>query len=520
VIPFGPWHPDAAATNAPALLKAKGCLPGVQDTVKGPAPAFVSELSPAPVSDAIGDVLLDDIGGVIIDDADHTVYAFSTLSMQCLGLVSVIENDGTVVQVAGTATNLYHLASPAWLDVTNSGGPYATPPGERWRFAGYNPYVLATNYIDQPQKYDTSSPALFADLGGSPPKARFIGVVRDQVVLAGINGAENALQFSGFNNSELWTIGGVGGADIQAFPDGGPLTGFVGGAVGYVFQATKVTRMTLTGESTIIYQFDEIQGGKGCVAPDSIVKAGDLIYYFAADGFQVLSITTGEVKPLGINKWREWFLDDYAPGTERLILGARDPLNPIIKWAYVSGSTTGILPGRAINYNWSLDEATYEDVSVEAISNWLTSGFNLDTLGTAGNMETLPFSLDSPFWRGGVPLLSVIDTSHRLNYFEGGTMQAEFITADGASDARAFIRGTRPLVDTTDVTVAIAMRERDGDAENNAVPFPVQEVMESNGTVSAHASGFVARAQIIIPAGATWSKLKGISTSLGSMGKR
>jgi hypothetical protein len=530
LIPFGPWHPDAAGTNSPAMLKAKGCLPAVLDTNSGPVPAYAPELQPQAVSDALDDAgkILDDASNIITDDLGATI--FDDASSQCLGLVSTVQNNGTVVQVAGTATALFKLVATSWNNVTRaSGGPYATLAGERWRFAAFNPYILATNYSDNPQKFDTSvspSTTKFVDLGGSPPKARFIAIVRDQVVLGGLNGTENGIQWSGYNNAEDWSTTGLTGGDTQSFPDGGPLTGLVGGAVGHIYQASKVTRMTLTQTTApdgtpLIYQFDEVQGGKGCVASNSIVKVGDQVFYFASDGFQVLSISTGQVKPIGVNKWRQWFLEDYRPGTEGFILGAYDPLNPLVKWAYISNSVTGFVPGRVINYNWAIDEATYEDLSVEAISQWLTSGVTMDSgLSASGNMDTLPFSLDSPFWKGGVPLLSIVDSNHKLNYLEGTPMQAEFITADGMGDGRAFIRGTTPIVDTTAVTVAVSMRERDGDAVSNNVVFPTQEVMEDTGMVSAHTSGNIARAQIIIPAGSKWTMLKGLKTSLGRAGGR
>jgi hypothetical protein len=64
------------------------------------------------------------------------------------------------------------------------------------------------------------------------------------------------------------------------------------------------------------------------------------------------------------------------------------------------------------------------------------------------------------------------------------------------------------------------MRERDGDATNNEVTFPPQEVMEATGMISAHTSGNIARAQYVIPAGSKWTMFKGIKTSLGAAGGR
>lgn len=481
MIPFGPFQPDSYGVNAAVCVAAKNVLPAVV----GGKPAFVPERTPVAVSDA--------------------------LTAACVGLTAQRQNDGQVIEFAGTQTGLYKFVAPSWSDVTRTvGGAYTTAAGERWRFVGFNPLVLATNYNDVPQKYDTTlvTPK-FTALGGSPPKARFIGLIKDQVVLACLAGNENALQFSGYNNAELWTIGGAGGADIQYFPEGGPITGFVGGPVGHVFQNTRIIRMTQTPGSSTIYQFDEVQGGKGCVAPDSIVKVGDLVFFLAADGFYVLSISSGEVKPLGFNKWRKWFIGDVRAGTVTQILGAFDPTNPVIKWAYVSSTVSGTTLNRILNYDVSLDEATYEDISVEALAQWLTSSVTLDTMTSYGTIDTLPFSLDSSFWKAGASLISCIDTAHKLNYFQGTQMAAEWVTSDGKIDRRAFIAGVTPFIDTGLATISVAMRERDGDA----ITFPVQEVMEDTGICSAWASGNIARAKIQTPAGANWSVMSGIETN-------
>ena len=529
-------------------------LPAITEGPRGPIGAFTPALAPVAASIAIGldpllddvsgqiyvndgiDLLLDDLSSVIIDGAGAGIASDTTLatadanpiyvssvptsvdSGKCYGLASVVKNDGSVIEFAATANAILRLVGQSWLDVSRvTGGAYATSSGERWRFLAFNPYVIATNYTDVPQKYDsTGVNPVFTALAGSPPRARFIGQVREQVVLACILNQENALQFSGRNNSEIWTTGGVNGADIQSFPSGGPITGFVGGAVGHVFQATKVTRMTATTDPAVIFQFDEVQGGKGCVAPNSIVKVGDLIYYFSSDGFQVLSILSGQVKPLGLNKWRAWFLANYLSGSEGFILGAADPLNPVIYWAFRSASSSNSVPDKILVYNWDLDEAATLTVNVEAMTSWLSPSVTLDTMTAYGTLDTLPFSLDSPFWKGGVPLLSIVDATHTVNYFQGKAMAAELITADGRQPGRAMIMGTTPLVDTNAVTGAVAMRERDGDA----VTYPTQEIVEDTGAISAFTSGNIGRVRYRIPAGTTWSLFKGVETQLGDAGQR
>lgn len=503
MIPFGPFRPDAAGINTPAVREARNVLP---------SPIGFKAL-PAPV--AVTNALQDD----------------------CIGAAVVLQDDGATRPFAGDAQKLYLLTAATWADVSKAGsvitaedasnitdeagatitseGFYATPAGERWRFELFGAYVLATNYLDPVQYYELGVSSQFADLPGNPPEARYIAIIRDFVVLGGVNGYETRIQWSGLNDAEIWTPG-TASSDFQDMPTGGPITGLLGGATGYVFQKARVTRMTYVPGSEAVFQFDEVQGGKGLVAPNSLVKLGDEAYYLASDGFYRMDLNSGGQTPIGVNKWRTFFMSDYRAGTEGNILGAADPINPIILWAYISRDNSGTTPDRLLIYDRVLDEATFANINVEALAAWTTSDVTLDTMNDFGSMETLPYSLDSPFWKAGASVIGVFGTDNRLAFLQGANLEARIITADGQSPARAFIRATRPAVDSTQVTVAIAARERDGDA----VTFGADEVMEDTGEVSAHASGFLARARIIIPTGATWSLLKGIETNVKQRGRR
>ena len=114
----------------------------------------------------------------------------------------------------------------------------------------------------------------------------------------------------------------------------------------------------------------------------------------------------------------------------------------------------------------------------------------------------------------------MVDANHAVAYLQGTPLAAEIITADGQKGGRAMITGTTPMIDTGLITCAVAMRERDGDAMDGQVTFPVQEVMEDTGTISAFTSGNLARAKYQIPTGAVWTMFKGIQTDLGDAGLR
>jgi hypothetical protein len=490
MIPFGPFHPDAAGINTKVVREARNVVPA--------AVGF------APLPSAVA--------------------ATNALDAACYGATVILRYGGGTAQFSGSATKLYSLTAATWSDVSRAvGGAYATAQGERWRFAQWGELCLSVNYNDVPQKFDMSGGigTKFTALGGSPPKARFIDVVRDQVVLAGLNGNENRIQWSGTNNAEFWTPGSQN-CDYQDFQYGGPVRGFIGGATGYVFLSDRVVRMTQTPGASTIYQFDDVQGAKGLYAPSSLVRVGDVAYYVASDGPWEISLVDGSQKPIGVNKWRLWFVNDVRAGTQLSMYGAADPSNPIVVWAYVSkDNPTSLVPDRLLIYNRFLEEAAFADVNIEALSQWITSGVTLDTMNSYGTLDTLPYSLDSPFWKAGAYVLGLFGLDHKLAYLQGANLQATLITADGEIDQRVLIKGTRPAVDASTVQVAVSCRERDADnLSGNTVTFDELNSMEDTGICPAWNSGNVIRAKIVVPAASTWSYAKGIDAVVAKRGRR
>lgn len=492
MITFGPvWHPDIAAINTPVCIEARNVLPGPS--------AFRPVRSPVTTTNALNGV--------------------------CRGAAIVLKNDGSTVQFAASPDKLYKLTASTFTDVSRTvGGAYLTVPGERMRFITFGQTIIATNGQDVPQVFDTTSSTNFTALPGSPPLARYIETVRDFVVLGALTGNEKRIHWSGLANSNFWTPG-TQSCDYQDFNSGGPIRGLLGGSVGYVFQQQRITRMTFVPGNTtgtpgggLIFQFDEVQGQKGLAAPNSLVRVGDVAYYYSTDGFYKFDMNSGQQIPIGTNKWRRFFLNDIRSGTELNMLGAADPVNPIVFWPYISRDNSGLVPDRVLIYDWSLDEATFADITVEAVATWLTTGVTLDTMNSFGTMETLPYSLDSPFWRGGSALLALFGIDHKLAFLQGPNLAARVTTADGQGAGRSFISGTRPMVDASGVTVALALRERDADA----ITYAAAERMEDTGVCPAHISGNLGRAQIVIPAGQTWTLLKGIDDMIGtkSRGRR
>ena len=515
-IPYGRWHPDAEQPNAPILLEAANVLP----TANGYRPiGAVSAVSQAVggielVQDRAGDDVADRSGNFVVTNDGAT-------GERVRGAINIYATDGTIYHFAGTETGLWTLdtGSLAWDDVTRtSGGAYATAEDDRWRFAEFGSTLIATNFTDAVQAYTLGSSTDFAALAGSPPKARYIAVLRDFVVLANTVNSQREIHWSDANDATDWTPGSPSLSDTQDIPDGGPITGVVGGEVAYVFQRENITRMTFVPGSGAIMQFDLVEQGRGCYAPDSLVSNGYEAFYLAMDGPYRMNLLSGTSQPIGIAKFRDWLVNDIAPGTHAYIDAALDVSNNRYMMAYISNNgTSDTIADRILIYDWMIDEASIINADVAIMQRWLSPGYTLEQLDQFGSIDGLPYSLDHSFWKGGAPLLAVFSSDNKMSYFAGDNMQATMVTGDGQLDGkRVLVRGTRPHIDTTEATVALAGRERDGDA----VSYGPTESMEDTGEVPGWASGNYVRAKVVVPSGATWTSAKGLDTDAVDAGER
>ena len=181
------------------------------------------------------------------------------------------KTDGTIVVFAGTSTRLYKLDNTtlAWTDVSKGAVAYsALPSTDHWGFAQFGNLVIAVQANTVPQVYDISSGSAFADLGGSPPQARYAAVVGRFLVLSGLLSTPYRIQWSGLNAITTWTPG-VNSSDFQDFPDGGVVRGVAGGEFGVIFQDSVIRRMVYAVGASYVFKIDRIAEDKGLLAPYS-----------------------------------------------------------------------------------------------------------------------------------------------------------------------------------------------------------------------------------------------------------
>jgi hypothetical protein len=430
--------------------------------------------------------------------------------------------DGSVTIFAATAVDLFVMDNSTflWSKVSKAGGPYSSvSSGEQWRFVQFNNLVITVQANVPPQVYDIVTSSAFADLAGSPPQARTIDIVGRFVVLSGLLTTPQRVQWSGLNDingATSWTPG-VNSSDFQDLPDGGIVRGVAGGETGVILQDSAIRRMSYVPGSPVIFQIERIAQDKGLFGPYSLVRAGERIFFYSAQGFHRID-PGGFPTPIGRERIDRSFFADLDKANLQLFIGAADPRNSRILWAYKSANGTASQFDKILCYDWVLDRFTPIRISGEYLLQLSQPGLTLENLDTiSASLDALTTSLDD-FSTSTTPEIAAFDPAHTLNFFRGANLEATLDSAEQGTDGtRIKVRGFRPVTDAPLLFGSASFR----DTQQAAVVFTAESRIDARtGRVNLLKSTRYARARCRIPAGTAWSFIAGIEPDFVLEGKR
>lgn len=494
ILPIGEWLPDLPPLGNPGILTALNCVPQTT-TSYGPLP----EIAP------IG---LPAITGAVF------------------GMFYFLDKDGGNHVFVGTTDKLYHLDTQdgVFVDATALGFGYHASIDNPWTFTSYGETIIAFNGADVPQSF-TIGDITFGALSSSAPIAYYGATVRDFLVLAnvsevsdgvhypqrchwssignsanfpdlGTNGAAQVQSDAQDLRSDLGLIRGMAAnlqsADMAIFLDGGVYSGYYVG-------------------SPAVFSFQIAQGAVGCKVPTSIVSIRGYAYYLGLDGFYAFDGTTP--RAIGAQKIDRFFLTDINDGVDPAyihnVLGGADPTSKLVYWLYHGPNSNGQY-NRILIYNWNLDRWSVARAGAQWLSRAASMGYTLEQLDqftTGTGIESLPFSLDSSVWAGGVPALYFMDNNGRLARFSGTNMAATIGTTEiePTPFSRSMVTNTWPLVDGSNPTVALGSRNR----LEEPVAYGPDISMNVYGACNQRQDARFFRGQISIPPGA-WSHCEGL----------
>jgi len=298
--------------------------------------------------------------------------------------------DGTyVITATPTATTFTYAKVNANVTSAAATGTVIAPNYTgifRWQFIQFGNFAIATNGSEKVQYYDVTSSSYFGDLAAAAPIAKFVTVVRDFVVCANIGAGTNParVNWSDINDPTDWTAGAASQSDFQELPDGGDITGIVGGEFGLVFLEKAIVRMSYIG-SPLFFQFDTISRNVGCIEGGSVAQYSGVTYFLADDGFY--SCNGQQVTPIGAEKIDRFFFNNANIGDIDSISSSIDPERNLVIWNYtnVSGDRELLI------YNFQTQKWCSADTDVDFLGTLATTGTSLEGIDTAYNITAGSF---------------------------------------------------------------------------------------------------------------------------------
>lgn len=431
----------------------------------------------------------------------------SALTARAQGAAWFRGADGTTKNFAGDATKLYLLSGTAWSDVSRlAGGAYAVDGTGNWRFAQFGTLAYATNGVDALQSFDLATGTNWIAAAGSPPIGGFIATIRRFLFLANIAGYPQRLNWSGDNNSGTWASSATTLADYQDLPDGGAITGLLGGEVGVAFQENAITRVAFEGSPTV-FRFDKIATDLGATIVNSLAGWGSLGFFCHRSGFQMVQ-SAQQIVPIGRDRVDRWFWSCVDQGNLHRCTSAIDPVNSLYMMSFPTGSSG--TPAEILIYNWKADRWAHVAVTCEMIYSGATQQvWTLEDLDTFSTLEAVPYSLDSSYWTGVRQLLLAgFYTDHKYGTFSSSNAAAQIDTQEAQfiPGRRAKILRARPMVDGGSPQIAVGTRA----TQQAAVGWTTARSMIADGSVPLRAEGRYARFRATVPAGSSFNWMQGI----------
>lgn len=424
----------------------------------------------------------------------------TALPLEPRGGISVRSEAGVWYTFAGTAEKLYYLAGDSLTptDITRLSGDYNLGDEVFWSFHVFGNRLIATALGSGfPQYVDLASmPTNFDDLPNADFEAELVWGAGDFLVFGRIDGNNRTLEWSGINDSEYWEIGSRG-CDYQELPDGGDIqVGFQQALNALIGQQNCIRQMVFAPDSGVVFTIPIIDPAHGIYAQRSVANIGtDDFVFLAKDGFYRNNTPIGEGR---VDRW--FFATADSPELTEAVV---DPFAKIVWFRFVSEDQN-----RLLGFDYKLDRWCYSDQDLAMLMPAATAGFTLEDLDAFGDLDSLPYSLDSRFWKGGLQGFAGFDSSFNFGFLSGDNAEAIIDTEIKQLNypRRSITDRTFVLVDTNDVSVAIGTKEKPGDM----VTFGSYTAAGIAGWVAKQKNGRFHQFRVKIAEGAIWNHATGI----------
>ena len=438
------------------------------------------------------------------------------LTAFCRGAVAYSDGEGNTEVFAGDETKLYRLSGTTFSSV--GGSTYSSGDESYWEFAKFGQQVIATNFDNNIQVRGFGASGSFADLGGSPPKAKTLCISRGFLVLGNVNDGThrpNRIQWSGLENITSWGSNPDTQSDFQDLQgDGGKVQMVMGGDTVIIFQERAIWEMEYIG-SPLVWRLTNTIVNMGTPAARSVVRYGDSCFFYSQDGFMRYDLG-GRITRIGDKKVDLFFAAREQTTRRFRMVSEVDVPNAKVVWSYCTGEGD---PTELIIYDIKTDSWSFVQIDHQIIYFGRSQGFTLEGLDSINSsLDALPASLDADLYKGGQLALFVFDTNNKSGTFNGSALTARIETGEVATEDMEFLfcDRVRPLVTGANATNTVYLATRD--SLNSDFTYSSGQTVNSIGEHNFRKSARYIRFRVDIAGG--FDEAIGVRANLDSRGRR
>lgn len=379
-----------------------------------------------------------------------------------------------------------------------------TTSSNRWYFANYANFIIATNFNDEPQILKPLfTSANFENMGGTPPKAKYCLLNNEHLIFAYLNEAgtisPKKVRWSALGNMENWTASLLTGAGSRNLHDmDGEITGIASvGSVIAIFSRNAISMGWYSG-APFTFSFATNKINNVGAIPGTIVSVENKIFFWHDTGIYVFDGTNLEQIGMGV---RNTILGNLNQNYIYRITTAFDTKRGLVCWAYptldsVSGESTEML-----FYNYRTKRFTHHTSNnqcifsmAKIIASIIPSIDESDAEYPLGP-DGYSFFVDTQNWVAGDPaIMACRGNNGKVVSFTGEANPCILETGELSNGGILKAVNVRPKIQNAidPVTVEIGSRFK----ENDSVSYSTPVAVGSNGYANVRKSGRFLRCRL------------------------
>lgn len=409
------------------------------------------------------------------------------------------DSSGAKYVFIGSTTKLYRLETNKSLtDISKLATTYSSSV-TRWHFEKYNEWIIATNYADAPQVLQGLTAANYIDLGGSPPKAKYVVFSNGHLMFFYLNEGGTVdprkVIWSAYENVENYTKSVTTRSDSKVLrASKGKITGAVklGGAVA-IFHERSITTAWYMG-APVAFDWNENTVKNAGAIEGTIIVIGGIAYFF--DDKDIYKFDNTNIVPIGAGV-RTTLVNDINLDYLYRNSTAQDLKNGLAFWSYASLASTDGTPDTILCYNTVTGVWSYIEMSHHCLFNLQRVALNMDNMDAEyPNTDDIPFSLDTNFWQT-TQVVACMNTDGKINILTGPVLKgnietAEVVMKDNAIYLTDRIRPKIQKPTTADISARIGYRY----LETDDVAYSNPNTLNNEGFIDIMQAGRLLRCQL------------------------